>query len=284
MSKTISYIEVLKPGISSIQDSGRFGYLSQGIPLAGFMDSRSAGFANLLVGNEQDTACIEWSMLPPKLLFKDTAVIAITGVQVKVYVNGFEMETYKSIRVPKNGILSFGALESGVYGYIAISNGFQTKKVLGSRSWFPQITNQYLFLKEMLLPFFANGKILDSKSKMAHILVDDAEATLEVFAGPEYHLLSEQQRQLLFDQNYTLSPHRNRMGIQLKESLAKHSFEMLSSPVLPGTVQWTPSGNLIVLMKDAQTIGGYPRILQLTEKALTRLSNHTQKISFCLIM
>ena len=47
---------------------------------------------------------------------------------------------------------------------------------------------------------------------------------------------------------------------------------MLTSAVFPGTVQLTPSGQLIVLMRDCQTTGGYPRIFQLTEAALNSVS------------
>lgn len=284
LNEDLAYIEVLKPGISSIQDGGRFGYLSQGIPVSGFMDSIAAGYANLLVGNSINMACIEWAMLPPKLLFNEASVIAVTGVQVQVYVNGVAANTYKSVYIPKNGVLSFGTVNSGVYGYIAISKGFKTEMVLGSRSWYLQITKNHLMAKGIYLPFYAENKFKGSNSKVVSKIETNEKKILEVTKGPEFYLLTKKQQLLLLKGNYSLSVHRNRMGIQLKEPFVKHQLSILSGPVLPGTVQWTPSGNLIVLMKDAQTIGGYPRILQLTEKALSELSNFVGIVVFELFL
>jgi allophanate hydrolase subunit 2 len=62
------------------------------------------------------------------------------------------------------------------------------------------------------------------------------------------------------------------MAYQLEETINGHSYEMLTSATLPGTIQITPSGKLIVLMKDGQTTGGYPRILQLSDKAISILA------------
>lgn len=281
MDETLSHIEVLKPGISSIQDAGRFGYLSQGIPMSGFMDSRAAGLANMLVGNSVDKACIEWAMLSPKLHFIEDAVIAVTGVDVDVYINEIKEVTYKTIYVPKNGVLSFGVVKKGVYGYISIRKGFKTPKVLGSRSWFSQITEHHVFLKGMYIPFVSEKKVVQLNSKLVPKVGYDTKTFLKVFPGPEFYLLNKKQQFVLFNSEFTIGAIKNRMGIQLEESFDTHKLSILSSPVLPGTVQWTPSGNLIILMKDAQTIGGYPRILQLSESSLNEL-NSSSRILFCI--
>ena len=75
------------------------------------------------------------------------------------------------------------------------------------------------------------------------------------------------------------------MAYQLKELFKNDLKSIITSPVLPGTVQLTPSGNLIILMRDCQTTGGYPRILQLNEAALNVLSQKYsgQKIQFQLL-
>lgn len=280
MSNELSYVEIIQPGIASIQDTGRFGYLSEGIPVAGFMDYRAAGFANMLVGNSVDNACIEWGMLPPKLKFKDAAVIALTGALVEVYLDGIQVSLYKSINVLKNSVLSFGRVKSGVYSYIAIQNGFQTKKVLESRSWFFGITSNQLFRKGMEIPFFKQNIITATKTRLVPLKHSQSILLLEAYPGPEFNLLTKKQQSLLLNSEYTISVNRNRMGIQLNEVFELHDFSLLSSPVLPGTVQWTPSGKLIILMKDAQTIGGYPRLLQLKNNEQGKLSAHNSNLKF----
>jgi len=75
------------------------------------------------------------------------------------------------------------------------------------------------------------------------------------------------------------------MGYRLNEIVIPNNKSIITSPVLPGTVQLIPSGQLIVLMKDAQTTGGYPRIFQLTEKSIAVLAqkNTSDKFKFKLI-
>ena len=95
---------------------------------------------------------------------------------------------------------------------------------------------------------------------------------LEVHKGPEYDMLNDKQLERLFAKEFTVSKENNRMAYQLDETIETHSRTLLTSATLPGTVQLTPAGKLIVLMKDAQTTGGYPRILQLSEEAICVLS------------
>lgn len=276
------YVTVIQPGISSIQDDGRFGYLSEGIPISGYMDHTAAGLANLLVGNPLNLACIEWAMLPPKLQFNEKAIIAVTGVETKIYINKKEAKLNKSICVPKGAIVSFGVIKNGVYGYISIHGGFQTKKILGSQSWFLQITEHQFFFKGLQIPFSLNKNNQNSNTRLANNYKKKSNETLEVYPGPEFNLLTINQQNSLFNTSFRPSVNRNRMGIQLESDFEKHKFTILSSPVLPGTVQWTPSGKLIVLMKDAQTIGGYPRLLQLSREVLSKLAQLDSDFNFSL--
>src|SRR5690606_11465238 len=95
---------------------------------------------------------------------------------------------------------------------------------------------------------------------------------IEVFKGIEFEMLGPDHQNKIFTTEFTVSKDSNRMAYQLDERF-EHSLEpIITSPVLPGTVQLTPSGQLMVLMRDCQTTGGYPRILQLSEMAINRLS------------
>jgi len=90
--------------------------------------------------------------------------------------------------------------------------------------------------------------------------------------GPEYGLLDNNHLENLFFKEFSVAKDYNRMGYQFEEKIKGHKLSMLTSATLPGTVQLTPSGKLIVLMKDGQTTGGYPRILQLSDKAISTLA------------
>ena len=99
-----------------------------------------------------------------------------------------------------------------------------------------------------------------------------ANLELEVFHGPEFDLLSDKEKEVLIQTNFSISDTVNRMAIVLHEKLKNTLPSILTAPVLPGTVQVTPSGTLIVLMRDCQTTGGYPRILQLSESSINHLA------------
>ena len=280
MENKLTYITVLQPGISSVQDKGRYGYLSEGVPISGFMDARSAGIANLLVGNPIDTACIEWAVLPPKLKFNKETIIAITGAVGNIYINDEKVKSYKSLYVPENAVVTFGVVENGIYGYLSIKGGVRTSKILGSRSFFYQITEYSNFFKGLGIPYLPDENISISNTSLINNFKIKLIETIEVYPGPEFKLLPVRQQELLFTTYFKPSMNRSRMGIQLEADFHKHEFSILSSPVLPGTVQWTPSGKLIVLMNDAQTIGGYPRLLQLSSDAIVKIAQHKNDFVF----
>jgi allophanate hydrolase subunit 2 len=94
-----------------------------------------------------------------------------------------------------------------------------------------------------------------------------------VTKGPEYHNLSKEQKELIFSKIIEIDSMNNRMGYQLKSQvLPTNKSEIITSSIIPGTVQLTPSGELIILMRDCQTTGGYSRILQLTDMAINQMA------------
>jgi allophanate hydrolase subunit 2 len=97
---------------------------------------------------------------------------------------------------------------------------------------------------------------------------------IAVQRGPEFEMLSPRQCQFIFENDFQVSAKNSRMGYQLDGTKIniENSFNMLTAVTIPGTVQLTPAGNPIVLMRDCQTTGGYPRILQLTEEGINRLA------------
>ena len=107
---------------------------------------------------------------------------------------------------------------------------------------------------------------------------------MEVFKGPEFDLLSIKVKKMLFKNEFTIRTN-SRMGYNLEEKVQIGIKSIISSPVLPGSIQLTPSGKMIILHRDCQTTGGYPRILQLNKSSLNHLSQikSNEKIKFSLI-
>ena len=269
-------VEVLQPGLlSTVQDLGRRGYREFGVPVSGAMDAHGAGLANALLQNNADAAVMEITQAGPKMTFSAPTSIVITGAELSPVLDSAEIVNNKVYRVNKGSVLSFGKRTSGCRAYLAIKDGFTTEKVLNSRSWYSAVTGHSRLEKGMTLSYdtFSGGKDTYASVKPGNYLVD---FFLDVYPGPEYEKLSEAQMNRLQKWHFSIGRNSNRMGIQL-EGLFENKLEpILTGPVLPGTVQLTPGGKLIILMRDSQTTGGYPRILQLSEKAINVLSQKVQ--------
>ncbi|MCW5515397.1 biotin-dependent carboxyltransferase family protein [Muriicola sp. Z0-33] len=256
---------------STVQDIGRFNFRNKGVPVSGAMDSYSAAIANSLLENESSDAVLEITMTGPTLEFNEPTYIAITGAELSAELNGNGIKAYEVHQIRQGDILSFGKLINGFRCYLAIKNGFKTEEVLGSRSFYKPITKlncirDYMELNYDAVPAFT-PKIAEVKAAPFHKV-----SGLEVQYGPEYGILSDKQLEILFSKEFSVAKENNRMAYQLNETIDGHSINMLTSATLPGTVQLTPAGKLIILMRDGQTTGGYPRILQLSKKAISILS------------
>lgn len=276
-------VEVLKPGFfTTIQDQGRFGYGQYGVPVSGFMDSYSARFANTVLNNDQNDALLEMTMTGCSLKFHISTQIALAGAQIQAYLDGQKIDIYKPISIKKNSIFECDPMQKGFRTYLAVKHGFKMETHLGSRSFYHPVTQRQLKKGDVLNVQSFEAKLEDTRALLKFNTSVLESNTLEVFPGPEYDLLNDTSKSQIHGQTFTIGTLNNRMGYQLCESLGSHTKTLLTGPVLPGTIQWTPSGQLIILMRDCQTTGGYPRILQLPEEAINILSQKRAKdiISF----
>lgn len=267
-------IKVLKSGFySTIQDLGRFGYREFGVPVSGAMDSYSSNFANSILNNEKGASVLEMTMIGVELKFLEPTVIAITGANMNPMLNGESIDMFNSVLVQANDILSLGNAQSGFRTYIAVKGGFLTETVLGSRSMAKEVTDVSKISKGDCLLISQYLSSVETKNAKVRFYSSYFESPiLKVTKGPEFSKLSLEQQELLCGQNFEVSKHNNRMAYQLLPLFHNSLDSILTVPVLPGTIQLTPSGQLIILMKDCQTSGGYPRVLQLTEESINILS------------
>lgn len=267
-------VKVLQTGFfTSVQDLGRFGYQQYGVPYAGVMDERAALIANLLLGNTKNNAVLEFTMTGPKLQFLCTTKICISGGDFQPKLNSIPINNNSVIVVKEDDILSFGAKKGGFRGYIAVLGGFLTDVVMKSRSMFKNVTQHQTIQKNLLLPI--KSAVTIEKQSNASLAVNNVyleEKIITAHKGPEFHKLTIQQQKKLLNAGFTVSKNNSRMAYQLTELLPNILEPIITSVVLPGTVQLTPSGQLIILMKDCQTTGGYPRVLQLSNTAINILA------------
>lgn len=268
-------LKVIKSGFfTTVQDQGRFGFRHMGVPVSGAMDQAAALLANAMLENEENAAVLEITMSGPLLEFEEETWIALAGANLSPQLNGMEIDNHSVHKVNAGDKLAFGKHIDGLRGYLAVKNGFKTPVVLNSRSFYSPITEVNHLDARMEVPY---DEVAVFEPKITHIIREDIDKfkTLKVSPGPEYDILSDAQKELIFNNSFTIAKENNRMAYQLEESVGEHKHIMLTSATLPGTIQVTPGGKLIILMRDGQTTGGYPRILQLTEEGIDRLAQKT---------
>jgi biotin-dependent carboxylase-like uncharacterized protein len=271
-------IEVLKAGLyTSVQDLGRPAYSCYGVPKGGAMDRMALKTANALLGNKLDDACLEITMMGPTLKFLTDTYIATAGAEFELFLDNKPIAFLEAVFVKANQLLSFGKPKEGIRIYLAVCGGIQTPKVLGSRSFFKNVTTESRIKSGMELPL---ANVCERPEVFVKPKTKAFNGYLEVYTGPEYESLTDQQKQQIQKMEFSISHLNDRMAYQLDPPIEEHSIDQLTVPVLAGSVQLTPKGSLIVLMRDGQTTGGYPRVLQLSEGSINRLAQMTTASKF----
>ncbi len=281
---------IIKPGLlDTIQDLGRNGFGNWGISPGGAMDTYAAQVANLLVGNDKHEAVIEIHFPGPQILFEQNTLIAITGADFSPTLVDEVIPRWQPIVVRKNTVLHFPSLVQGGRCYLSVHGGYCVKKWLNSYSthlkagaggWcglplrkgdeLPFNENTIYFaglLKEEsnyeVLPWRVN---IDKTYQYPH--------EIGFIPGHEWAFLPEAARQTFLQNNFLIHPSSDRMGYCLKgvPIQMERSSELVSAAVSFGTVQLLPDGQLIVLMADHQTTGGYPRLAHVVTAHLPKLA------------
>ncbi|PKA84428.1 biotin-dependent carboxylase-like uncharacterized protein [Ulvibacter sp. MAR_2010_11] len=267
-------IEVVSGGLyTSLQDLGRYGYRKYGVPLSGAMDSFSAELANRLVGNAPSEAVMEITYIGPVLRFLCHTQIAIAGAGFSPTVNNIEIPLNTRIDIAKDSLLKFGLPDYGMRAYLSVAKGFQSEKVFDSYSYYEGITSKQTIATGDFLEISPSVEFHDNATASVKVrkIYFSSEA-IEVTPGPEFHHFTKSFQQKLIQTRGPILAESNRMAYLLNGFESYSAPEMITAPVQPGTVQLTPSGKCVILMRDAQTTGGYARILQLTEASINILA------------
>lgn len=272
-------LEVLSGGLfTTVQDKGRFGYRNFGIPVSGVMDEHAYQLVNRLVENPKGTPVLEFTMQGGTFKFHTQAVIGITGAEADIFVNDHASQTNKTIAVKAGDILKISRIKAGCRVYMAIAGEWEIEKIMGSYSTctpagFGGFKGRKLKKGDMIFWESPSKEIKTKEVPKKLIPHYSTRQKIRIIAGPEWDWLTEDQKLFFLETNFKISTQSNRMGIRLKgeAKIQAEKKEMKSAPVVPGIIQLPQDGNPIILMKDAQSVGGYPRIAKVIDADLWRL-------------
>jgi biotin-dependent carboxylase-like uncharacterized protein len=272
-------MRVIKPGLlTTVQDRGRWGFQSRGVSVAGPMDACAHRLANVLVGNADDAATLEVTWIGPELEFDDERVIAVSGAEFDVAVNGRRVPPNHAFAVGSASRLTFGRRLRGTRAYVAVTGGIAVAPVFGSRAThvgtrLGGLDGRALKAGDRLplgegRPMMNPGRrplSAGSSEKGVRPLfgpVPDGHARVRVLPGPQDDYFTADALPGLQASPYTIGQHSDRMGFRLEGTRLSHSrgADIISDATPMGAVQVPASGLPILLMADRQTTGGYPTI------------------------
>lgn len=291
-------LEVLAPGwATSVQDLGRRGLAAIGVGSAGAMDAVALRLANALVGNVDGAATLEVTLRGPRLRCLDDALIALTGAPLQATCAGGTLPMWRPLLVRGGSEIELGAMSRGARSYLAIAGGIDVPPALGSRSTDVNaalgprggralVAGDALAVDETFAtpPLVRSLAARCETDAMAFAAAnwsldptpwfDDADArTLALIRGAHWAALEGASQKALFTAEFRVGNESNRVGYRLSGPQLKlrSARELVSEGVVPGTMQLPPSGEPIVLMAEAPTTGGYPRIGHVASVDLPRL-------------
>ena len=270
-------IKVMSAGLATtIQDLGRPGYYHLGIPIGGAMDRFALRCANLLVGNSEDAAGLEAVFMGPELEFTNDTTIAVTGGELPPKIDGEVKETWTTINVKADQVLSFDYIRNGARAYVAIAGGIDTPPALGSRSTYPigalGGVEGRAIQPDDILPLGNNSvSVGDGRSIPENLRrKPGSPAELRVITGLYWHRITESSRETFFDETWKVALEADRMGYRFQGGSALEFVEReppfgagsdpsnITDACYPyGSIQ-VPSGTEpIILHRDAVSGGGY---------------------------
>ncbi|MCU5774173.1 biotin-dependent carboxyltransferase family protein [Erwiniaceae bacterium BAC15a-03b] len=269
-------LTIIRAGMStSIQDAGRFGWRQYGIGLSGALDIPAMKTANLLVGNPQESAVLEITLGQFSAEFGRDGWIALTGAGCHAEIDGKAVWTGWRTAVKAGQRLTLAMPQRGMRSYLALDGGFDLPPLLGSlstdlKAGFGGQHGRRIEDGDQL-PLLPATRRFTKPAGVRQLLWGNR---VRALPGPEYHEFSRESQEAFWRSAWKLSPQSNRMGYRLHgRTLTRNSSrDMLSHGLLPGVVQVPPGGQPIVLMSDAQTTGGYPRIACVIEADLYHLA------------
>ncbi|MBF24090.1 MAG: allophanate hydrolase [Pusillimonas sp.] len=264
-------LKVLDAGpYSTIQDMGRMGYQDVGVPVSGALDKISARVANMLVGNDRHCPVLEMLLQGVALEVQaDSVRVALFGCEADLTVEGarkFTVPAGRSVRLMKGDKVKVGVLGQSLSAYLAVEGGFNLPVQLGSVSTYVRgaiggLEGRTLKRGDCLPLVQSSADIRDEKALLEPFDYG-YEQPVRVVLGPQHNYFTDSAIEGFFTQPYVVSGQADRMGFRLDGPVIQHAegYDLVSDGIVSGAIQVPGSGLPIVLLADAQTTGGYPKI------------------------
>ena len=267
-------IEFISSGVlTTIQDLGRRRWRNMGVPLSGAADPESAALANALMGKNINSPVLESTFVGPKFKLHTSQNIVLVGAIMELKIDGISVPHKTVITADSGSIVEIGRAIYGCRSYLAFTDNIIGADFLGSVSTY--LPSKLGGLKGRMIQKgdFISLEKNDYKEDYQEAIETSQQANyshswlIRVTEGPEYDLLSTSSKDEIENNQYLVDKDSDRMGVRLNGSPLKidEHGDMISSPMFPGTIQCPANGQPIMLGPDAQTLGGYPRILQVAK-------------------
>jgi biotin-dependent carboxylase-like uncharacterized protein len=260
-------IDIRDPGpLTTVQDLGRVGQLRYGIPQSGALDRFALIAANRLVGNRDDAAGLECTLLGPAFAADQPCAIAVTGAEASVTVNGLEVPRWATVMLDAGDVVKIGTARAGLRSYVGFSGGIDVPLLMGSRSTYVRgafggYDGRALRRGDRLRLFDA---LPAAPWGLARNLIPSyaPEPVLRVVLGPQDNRFTAVGIANLLGSVYRLSPQSDRMGARLQGTRIEHTqgHDIISDGTALGSIQVPGDGQPIVLLVDRQSTGGYTKI------------------------
>lgn len=286
-SDTRPWFRVLSPGLGLwLQDLGRPGYARFGMPPGGAMDPLAATWANRLLDNPPETPVLELCLQGQRLEMLRDGWVAWTG---SVGGASSRRPAWSAFRVRCGEILEFPPAPSGVWSYVAVPGGLVGTRILGSVSTHPRAQLGTRFPTGDVIGgneagFVPPPSTATRRTPWTEVPHYDSPLPIRVWPAPQQEAFSVADRARFFATEWIVSAQCDRTGYRLNgPALKPEPPEIVSEPVLPGSIQVPANGQPIVTMPDGPTLGGYPKLGLVDPGDLARVAQTRpgQRIRFC---
>jgi antagonist of KipI len=242
---------------TSIQNLGSFGRQRFGVNPRGAMDRTAVRVTNLLLGNDDDQPVLEFHFPGPEIVFEEHCRFALGGAAFAAELDGEPAANWLVYSASRSSVIRFRRKVFGNRGYLAIDGGLERGKSTNTerlRKGERLLRDSDVHEPSTLLPYRRVSREL--------LPIYSTFPTVRIIPGAEFPGLSDEHKRLIETADFAISNNSNRMGFRLNGPALKlaDSTELVSAAVTFGTIQLLPDGQLIVLMADHQTTGGYPRV------------------------
>ena len=267
--------------LTSVQDLGRWGFQSSGVPVAGAMDLPALRIGNAMLGNPEGAAALEVTLLGPELEVCGGGAAVFAGADLGFSVNGRAVGSWRVVELKSGDVISFTGPKNGCRGNLCFAGGVGVPLVMNSRS---------TYMRAKIGGFegraLKNGDVITTgepsplwKRLDGFTLPPElnpalpADAPLSLMTGLQEDLFTEKGRATLFSSEYTITSESDRMGCRLDGAKIEHvkGGDIVSDGVPLGAVQIPSHGMPIVMLADRQTTGGYTKIGVLTPLSIEAL-------------